>query len=1070
LYADQSVHLRVPEYRIELTPGGFHQIIVDQYYSYGVPGYPDVPSKIYRIAVPPGVELRSIKVEFIELESISLGSLQIRELPPMATWADGQQTVAEKASVYSNDAYYPEKTVELLGVSQMRKWRLVNVKYNPFRYNPVTRDLRYSPRVAVTVRYPGRREGVAADAELADGIMEERAQKKIINYPEAKDWYTPSIPVPMPSQIHNYVIITTNAIEAASATLTSFVSYLASRGFSPLVITENEYGVLAGQSPNGTAEKIRQWLINNYVSYGIEYVLLVGNPDPSGNVPMKMCWPRRSESTYQESPTDYFYADLTGNWDLDGDGYFGEYPDDDGIGGVDFDNEVYVGRIPVYSGVTNLDTTLTKIMNYWNASSITWRSNALLPMSYSDSTTDGAYLGEAMENNYLSSAGISTWTMYMQGGLCPEANSSFSSNEELLDGATKARWMANPYGMVWWWGHGSSTSASLGYSACGWGTIMSTSDTSSLNDNYPSFVYQCSCNNGYPESSSNLGTALLYRGAIATVSATRVSWYAVTSWSPSLKYYCDNASIGYYYGLELVSNHKGAAAALYDVKSDMGANHYTSWGGCHWMNLFDFNVYGNPVTSLSDQAPAHVVSAPNAPAGASTGQTMVPCAYASGGAVCSLGHGLEYRFDWNDGTYSSWSSSTSASHTWSSVGTYQIKAQARCSVNPAIVSDWSPAFTVTIGTTAYFSEMNLSQASIPIPDSGTYDFGSYFLGSQKETTFAIQNAGAANLVLYGTPIITLTGPGAAEYTVIQQPTTPVPSGTGTTFIIRFNPSSVGQKTAYLSIINNDPDENPYDVTLTGTGTNGYYVLDRWGGVHIGGAAAALIPPAPYFGWDIARDMELNSAGTGYYVLDGWGGIHAGGAASVLTPATPYFGWDIARDMELTPAGTGYYVLDGYGGIHRGGAASVLTPATPYFGWDIARDMVLTPAGTGFYVLDGWGGIHAGGAASALIPATPYFGWDIARDMVLTPAGTGFYVLDGYGGIHKGGTASTLSPATPYFGWNIARDMELTPAGTGFYVLDGHGGLHAGGAAPLPLPATPYFGWDVAIDMEIAART
>ena len=464
------------------------------------------------------------------------------------------------------------------------------------------------------------------------------------------------------------------------------------------MVTEDEYGGLTGQAPNGTAEKIRQWLVNNYLSYSIEYVLLIGNPSPTGNVPMKMCWPRRGEASYQESPTDYFYADLTGNWDLDGDGYFGEYPDDGGPGGVDFANEVYVGRIPVYSGVTELDSVLNKTINYANESNIAWRSNALLPMSFSDSTTDGAYLSEAMKSDYLSSSGFSSWTLYQQGSLCPVADSIFVSNEELVDGATQARWMTNPYGMVWWWGHGNSTGASLGYSGCGWGTIMSSSGTSSLNDFYPSFVYQCSCLNGYPEVTNNLGTELLYNGAIGTVSATRVSWYAVTSWSVGLKYYCDNASIGYYFGKELASSGKKVAVALYDVKSDMGANHHTWWGGSHWMNLFDFNLYGDPVRSLGDQALTHTVSTPSVPTGPSQGTVNTGYTFSTGDSVCNQGHAVEYRFDWGDGSYSDWSSSTSVSHTWTTVDTFTLRAQARCSQNHAVESSWSSGKALVILT------------------------------------------------------------------------------------------------------------------------------------------------------------------------------------------------------------------------------------------------------------------------------------------------------------------------------------------------------------------------------------
>jgi len=706
LHGDQIYNFKSPDYHIDTTTEGFHRIVIEGYFSYGVPGYPDLPSKIFQIAVPPDVELNSIEITFSESEKIYLGNFLIKELPPLATWKDGVRTVDSKADVYSNDAFYPERILENAGISQMRKWRIFKVKYTPFQYNPVTQELLFIPRVTLRIKYSRTSFPPIPDAVLGDEVMDRRAERILINYQEAQEWYTPSGFVPRPSQTHDYVIITTNAIEASSTQLANFLSYLSGKGFSPLVVTEDDYGILTGQSPNGTAEKIREWLINNYITASIQYVLLIGNPDPDdpstgadsvGDVPMKMCWPMRGQ-THPESPTDYFYADLTGNWDLDGDGYFGEYSGDGGVGGVDFANEVYVGRIPVYSGVSQLDSALSKTMSYGNASAagITWRQNVLLPMSFSDATTDGAYLGEAMRSNYLSPAGLSSWTMYMQGSLCAPANSSFSSNEELIDGAVRSRWMSNPYGMVWWWGHGSETGAYLGYTGCGWGTILTTGNTTSLNDNYPSFAYQCSCNNGYPEWSNNLGTALLYNGAVNTVSASRVSWYAVTSWYTGLKYYCDNASIGYYYGQELVSNDKKASVALYDVKSDMGANHYTWWGGSHWMNLFDFNLYGDPALSLSESTSVHAVSTPNIPSGPTNGFVSISYQFTTGGSSCSQAHSVEYRFDWGDGSYSSWSSSTNASHSWSVVNTYTVRAQARCAVNNAILSGWSTGATITI--------------------------------------------------------------------------------------------------------------------------------------------------------------------------------------------------------------------------------------------------------------------------------------------------------------------------------------------------------------------------------------
>jgi hypothetical protein len=616
LYSEQSYNLKAENFRIDNTKDNFQRIIVEGYYSYGVPGYPDLPCKIYRIAVPPEVDPHSIKVNYTTDSVEHLGNYNIREVPHMAAWVDGKMLKGDKADVYGKDQFFPQDCIEYLGFSQMRKWRIVTFKFTPFRYNPVTGELIFIPGAKVSVQYKKTDRSQAINFELTDSNMDRRARKMLLNFKESQAWYKPEGIIPKPSAFNDYVIITTNAIESASSQLASFVNFLTNRGFTPLVITEDEYGGLTGQTPNGTAEKIRKWLQNNYISLSIDYVLLIGNPDPDdpssgvdsvGDVPMKMCWPRNgatSHPTYDESPTDYFYADLTGNWDLDGDQYFGEYNGDAGTGGIDFANEVYVGRIPVYSGVTNLDSVLSKTKSYAWSTTTTWRKSALLPMSYSDASTDGAFLSQGMKTNYLTPGGYSSWTMYMQGSVCFAANSIFASSQELLDGVTQTRWQNNDYGMVWWWGHGSDTSASLGYTGCGWGTIMASSGASSLDNGHPSFVYQCSCLNGYPETTNNLGTSLLYNGAITTVSASRVSWYGSGSWSTTWKSCGDNASIGYYYGYDIVSGGKYGSVALYDVKADIGTSTIaTGWGEYAYMNLMDFNLYGDPVTGIQQRLP-----------------------------------------------------------------------------------------------------------------------------------------------------------------------------------------------------------------------------------------------------------------------------------------------------------------------------------------------------------------------------------------------------------------------------------------------------------------------------------
>lgn len=177
---------------------------------------------------------------------------------------------------------------------------------------------------------------------------------------------------------------------------------------------------------------------------------------------------------------------------------------------------------------------------------------------------------------------------------------------------------------------------------------------------------------------------------------------------------------------------------------------------------------------------------------------------------------------------------------------------------------------------------------------------------------------------------------------------------------------------------------------------------------------------PYFmGFDIVRDMEVSYMFTivtddgqerligfsnGYYLLDGFGGIHNCREDEAFNPllapwenipGRPYFGWDIARDMELTPNGEGYYLLDGYGGVHNVGNANlsfgVGVPSTPPYinGFDIYKDMELATDGmgtvTGYYVLDGLGIIYNLGQAPEIGQVVNVPGmFDLFRDMEVSP--------------------------------------------------------------------------------------
>ncbi|NIR25890.1 MAG: hypothetical protein GWO10_17430, partial [candidate division Zixibacteria bacterium] len=340
------------------------------------PGDPILPHKLHDILLPPNALQGTVKLNIVSAKTRTLdGIFDIKPAGPDAawigselvkTWGDKNIVNNRNVDVYQSDTHFPKSVVKLLPCSQMRKWKYVRVDFNPFQYNPVSGTLTLTESVDVEISYG--RATLAVDGSLmADTASDNTAARRFLNYTEARDWYNAAIPIDQPSPTtYDYVIITTNAIVANSTKLSNFVTHRQGLGYSVLVVTyENDIQSLTGQAPDNRAEKIRQWLINNYATMGIEYVLLIGDPHPyesgEGDIPMKMCHPEKHQSNADvvQTPTDYFYADLTGNWDIDGDQDYGEWdPDGNGTGysgdfpvtgGVDFDPEVYVGRIPVYN-------------------------------------------------------------------------------------------------------------------------------------------------------------------------------------------------------------------------------------------------------------------------------------------------------------------------------------------------------------------------------------------------------------------------------------------------------------------------------------------------------------------------------------------------------------------------------------------------------------------------------------------------------------------------------------------------------------------------------------------------
>lgn len=607
------------EYRIIDTNQG--QIIEMGGFGYLLtPGKPMLPVKNFLIALPPGARVQSVEVKGNGATQLS-GKYQITPVPGIMPIDTSNQNLIERLQkeweenndfIYSSDQAYPSEIGKLTGSGTLRKYSYVSASVCPFKYHPKSGRLIYFGSAQIIINYnlpsSGSYEAQKVEEMKLDALADERASRLFFNYHQMKELYKPGGLKPRTlTETYDYVIITTNDLQEA-ITSSDFLSWKISLGFNIKIVFISDDGI-TDQPGVDLAEQIRNFLREYYMSWGIKYVLLVGDYK---TIPMRYCSPNPN-SLYGKVPTDSYYADLSypdkDSWNSNHDDYYGVYGQDN----PDFLAEVYVGRIPT-SDISRITYTLDKIVAF-EQDTRTWKNNALhggAMLFYAnedhnetiDHDVDGARCLDAIEKNIMNGWTISHYSEHE--GLSP----SVYPFDALTEQAFTADWRNGKYAVVNWAAHGSPTGIGRviwdwddgdgipehDNGELIWGSFLNT--YSHLEGDYPSIVFAVSCSVGYPEPTGdgNLGIDMLtkesFGAAVAVCSATRgaavsADWATSHAGAEALCYEFNHFMISGPYGPEPIGD------ALYDSKvyvhDNFGWDHY-----CEFLNMFDYNLYGDP--------------------------------------------------------------------------------------------------------------------------------------------------------------------------------------------------------------------------------------------------------------------------------------------------------------------------------------------------------------------------------------------------------------------------------------------------------------------------------------------
>ena len=648
-----SVTIRSGEYQMKRNEKG-QEIFVENFGRLLVPGKPNIPSKIFAVAIPPGAEL--VEVDYDAGEGIILpGTFEISpvSLPividkenPFIYEQEKQMYEENFNMVYGSDEPYPSSVVEFVRTANYRKYNLVDVRITPFTYYPFSGRLIYYPEITVHVIYKMPEE--VTDVMVDNLARAERvAEEFILNYDRAKNWYPSNTAADRGT--HDFVIIT---LDSLTSSVTPLVDWETSKGRTVEVVTTS--WIDSNYNGYDLAEKIRNFLREKYPSeeWGIQDLLIIGHRD---DIPMRLTW---QDVGGGKPETDFYYAELSHpdnqSWDANGNHQYGENSDP-----IDYYSEINVGRIP-WSDAETVQHICEKSANYERNNDPSFKNNILLLGVSLDDQTDGATLME-----YIADSSHNPWMSSWMKTRIYERKSQYEKDYPMSHSTVVNVWSSGKFSVVCWCSHRNPNGTGFIYSY----------DCSELNDQYPSIVAAAQCSASDTDY-LNIGQAMMKQGAIGFIGANKLASYC-SAWSnPD-----DGSGQSFYYFFTMAvtsANYTQGQALQYALREMYTRN---LWSIVLYETFIHSSLWGNPDLGIAPTYTNNIPEKPYPPNGPCTGKIKREYTYTTS-ATDPEGEQLYYCWSWGDrnvewiGPYNS-EEEISTTHTWSDQGEFEIKVKVK---------------------------------------------------------------------------------------------------------------------------------------------------------------------------------------------------------------------------------------------------------------------------------------------------------------------------------------------------------------------------------------------------------
>jgi hypothetical protein len=248
------------------------------------------------------------------------------------------------------------------------------------------------------------------------------------------------------------------------------------------------------------AEEIRNWLIAQCNDGVKRFLLLVGGPTA---IPFRTCQPSAAVGPVV---TDLFYGDLQGNWDVNGNGVYGELAD-----APNFDAQLHVGRIP-FDDAPSVTTAIAAIEKARNGTGA-WTNNCFLAAGTTLFPGDDPVGAETAKSLAFEPQGWDVKTAY--GPEAWEKGDLVLGSTTIVDELTARR-----AALVVDFSHGSETRLMSHPDANTWLDLLTVPQLAEIPTDQPPVMVSVACNTANPRTGPCIGSLSLQNGLAGWLGCT----------------------------------------------------------------------------------------------------------------------------------------------------------------------------------------------------------------------------------------------------------------------------------------------------------------------------------------------------------------------------------------------------------------------------------------------------------------------------------------------------------------------------------------------------------------------